>query len=216
MLADPARQPGGAPAGEEHLATGFVELLGDLRARLAAPHHQHPALRQVAGRAVVGHVELDEPGRERGRFRGPVGTLVGTACDHHDAGGQLALTGRQHEAAAGRCLERGHIHALAHRRAGALGVVLQIGHDLVTRHEAVRIRPVVGMARQPAAPVGRDEAEALPAPAPGLAHTAALEHDMGHVPGRELEAHGEPGLAGADYDHVGAVAHLRMNATCAG
>ena len=46
---DPARQPGSAPAGEEHLAACLVQFLRDLTARLAAAHHEHAAGGQLGG-----------------------------------------------------------------------------------------------------------------------------------------------------------------------
>ena len=57
-------------------------------------------------------------------------------------------------------------------------------------------------------PVGRDEAERLPARAPALAHTVALEHDVIHAGPLELMADREAGLAGADHDDCGGLPTL--------
>src|SRR5262249_28610063 len=92
--------------------------------------------------------------------------------------------------------------ALAHRRRDRGRVPLEVADDLVARHEPVRVVAVVRVARQLHGPVRRDEAEALPAPAPGLADPAALEHDVADAGAPQLVARREPGLPAADDDDV--------------
>ena len=70
-----------------------------------------------------------------------------------------------------------------------------------------RIVAVVVVAGQLDAPVRRDEAEAVPAPAPGLPDPAALEHDVLDAGLRQLAAGREPGLTAADDDRLDPVGH---------
>jgi hypothetical protein len=65
-------------------------------------------------------------------------------------------------------------------------------------HEAVLRGIVVGESRQPRRPVRRDQAEAVPAVAPGLRDAAALEDDVLDTACRELVAHRETGLSSTD------------------
>ena len=87
---------------------------------------------------------------------------------------------------------------LLHGRPGR--VALEVAHDLVAGHEPVRVRPVVVAVRELHGPVGRHEAEAVPAAAPGLSDPAALEDDVLDAGLRQLTARREPRLAGADDD----------------
>ena len=77
--------------------------------------------------------------------------------------------------------------------------------DLGHRHEAVGVRALVTIARQPALPVRRQQAQGVPAfMPPGVGHLAALEdHVVDRALGEEA-AHGEAGMAGPDDEHVGA------------
>jgi hypothetical protein len=73
--------------------------------------------------------------------------------------------------------------------------VLEERHDLIPWHEAVRIGPVVGVARRLDRPVRGHQAEAVPSVTPGLADLATLEHDMLHAVSGELVARGQTRLA---------------------
>ena len=76
VVPDPPRGPARAAARQEDVATRLVELLGDLAARLPAADHEHRARRQLAGVAVVLHVDLEQVAGQRRRARRPVRPLV--------------------------------------------------------------------------------------------------------------------------------------------
>ena len=99
-------------------------------------------------------------------------------------------------------MECGHGHALADRRLERARVRLEVRDDRVARHESVRIVARICAARKSNRPVRRDEAEGVPASTPGLADASALQDNMVHAGGRQLVAHGETGLPGADHDDI--------------
>ena len=73
--------------------------------------------------------------------------------------------------------------------------------DLVLDHEAVRITALVAPARQLALPVGRDEAERIPAlRAPGVHEAALLDHEVVDAAQLQAVAQRQAGLAAADDD----------------
>src|SRR5262249_51939823 len=73
--------------------------------------------------------------------------------------------------------------------------------------EAVRIVALVGEAGQPALPVGREQAERIPAlGTPGIGDLAALDHHVIDRAQRETPAHRQTGVAGAN-DNSGDLAH---------
>ena len=102
-----------------------------------------------------------------------------------------------------------HLDMLPHRRVEGPGETIDKADDLLFHHETVRRLPLIGVARQLALPIGRDQAETIPALLlPGVEYLLPLEHDMvqpglRHVPGER-----KPGLAAADdRDIIMRVAH---------
>jgi hypothetical protein len=188
VVSDPAWQPACPAAREEDLASGLVQLLCDLAARLAAPDDEHMTRRQLPRAPVVLDVDLEQAGRQRRRPRRTVRALVGAGAEHDRPRGDRAARGVQVEAAAGAWPDPSDLDPFPHRGVDGRGIALQVAHDLVAWHEAVGIVLVVGVAGKLDAPVRGDEAEAVPAPAPGLPDAASLEHDMRHAGGRELPA----------------------------
>ena len=84
-----------------------------------------------------------------------------------------------------------------------IGVALQELDQLGDRHEAVRVLAVVGEARQPRQPVGREQPQRIPALGlPRVGDLAALEHDVLERPLRQHPADREAGMPGPD-DHDG-------------
>src|SRR5438128_2948869 len=67
VVAEPARRPPRPAAGEEDVATGFLQLFRDLATRLATADHQYGAGRKLRWVAVVLDVDLQEVGGKRGR-----------------------------------------------------------------------------------------------------------------------------------------------------
>ena len=106
-------------------------------------------------------------------------------------------------------LEAGHRHPFTDRCPKAFRVGDEVIHDLVLRHESVRVISAITAARQLDRPVGDDEAEALPPPAPCLADPALLENDVVKPGGRELVAQRKPSLSSANDDHVNGGLHRR-------
>jgi hypothetical protein len=73
--------------------------------------------------------------------------------------------------------------------------------DLLLHHEAVRIVARVAPARQLALPVGRDEAERVPAlRAPAVHEAALLDHQVVDAALLQAVAQRQAGLAAADDD----------------
>ena len=126
-----------------------------------------------------------------------MGALVRARGEDDGAGAQLP-GGRAQDEPAVESFDRIDRHVLAHGRPGR--VALEVAHDLVAGHEPVRVRPVVVTVRELHRPVGRHEAEAVPAAAPRLSDPATLEDDMLDACLRQLATRGEPRLAGADDD----------------
>src|SRR5690349_13355123 len=174
-----------------------MELLGDLAARLSAAHHEHRSVGQRSRVAVVVHVELEQVRSKPSGGGWTVRALVGAGAEHDPAGPQLAGRGLEHEATARVPPQPGDLDSALDGSVEAGRVALEIGDDLVADHEAVRVVAVVVMARKLNGPVRGDEAEAVPAAAPGLTDASALQDDVIDAPAGELMAHGEPGLAGS-------------------
>jgi hypothetical protein len=164
----PAREPRRSTAGEEHLAAGAEELLGELTPGLAAAHHEHAARRQAGGVAIVLDVDLQQVGGQGRRALRSMSPLVRAGRDDDGPGPDIPGRGPDDESLPERDirLQRCDLDALTHRRTEARGVPLQVRHDLVAWHVAVRIVAGVGAAGEPNGPVRRDETEGLPPAAP--------------------------------------------------
>src|ERR1700724_4342095 len=97
-----------------------------------------------------------------------------------------------------RGLQAGHRHPFAQRCPKAVRVGDQVTDDLALGHEAIGIIAAVAAARQLDRPVGNDEAEAVPAPTPGLADPAPLQNDVVNTRGPELVTQRKTSLSRAD------------------
>ncbi len=105
------------------------------------------------------------------------------------------------EAAAGYGADPRGRDSLMDRRAGLSRISFDISDDLVSSHEAVRLRAVVRMAGELALPVRRHEAERVPAlRAPGVRNAVLFDDHVLDAPTGELMAHRKAGLAAADHD----------------
>ncbi len=200
-IAEAARRPGRLPAGENYLAAGLVQLLRDLAAGLAAADYEH------APRAAA-PARCGSPGRRSagGRAAGSTRPPDGARADRRPwPGPPRRRAGRRpmsrERSRLPQPLHGGNRDAFPDGRFEARRVALQVRDDLVTWHEAVRVRPVVVAAGKPNHPVRRHQAEAVPAPSPRLAYASPLEHDMVNAGSRQLVTRGEAGLAGADHCH---------------
>ncbi len=164
LAAVEARAARRVAGGEVDLAPGQVQVFGDLRARLAAAHHQHRAIGQLRRVAVLRRVVLHDRSRQLLGHARHHRLVVAARGHHHLVGGEAAGAGVDRVAV--RLAGLRHLldrHALEGRRLHLLDEAGQPGVDLVLDHEAVRIVAAVRPARQVALPVGRDEAEGIPA-----------------------------------------------------
>ena len=205
--AGPPRQPRRPPAGQEHLAARFAQLLGELAAGLAAAHDQDLARRQGCGVAVVVGIEHQHLAREPGRDSRAMGPLVGAGAHHNRRRPQLAGRGAKQEPAAGSGFEAVHPDALANRRREARRVPLEVSDDLVAGDEALGVVAGVGGAGQAHGPVRRDQPEAVPQTPPALANPCPLQHQVLEPAGGQLIAHRQPGLARSNHHHREPVGH---------
>src|ERR1700724_987893 len=104
--------------------------------------------------------------------------LVSTRGENDVSRSDLALGRSEQKRPLARGLQAGHRDAVMDRRTETLGVCDQVADDLVPGHESVGIISAIALARQLDRPVGNDQAEAVPAPAPCLANSSPLENDV--------------------------------------
>ena len=113
---------------------------------------------------------------------------------HAGAEGRVEL-----EAPAGSAAQAGDGDPFEDGRLERRRVALEVADDLVLLHEAERLRPAVGKARELALPVRRDEAERVPPSlTPLVADLVLLEDEVVDPPLLEAIAHGQARLPAAD------------------
>src|SRR5207253_8643134 len=139
---------------------------------------------------------------------------ISAGRDHDSARAQLAAGQAEHEAVALR-VEGGHLASVSHRGMEGVRPALEVIDEGGTIHETVGLRARVFATREPDAPVGRDEAEGIPAArAPGLGDTAGLEDHVIDAGLLEVPAGCQPGLPGPDDRNVNALSHPRAILSC--
>jgi hypothetical protein len=187
--------PRGGPDGQVHPAARHVQVLRDLDARLAGADHQHVPGGQILGATVGGRVQLREPRRQRlGQRRRP-GNVVAAGRDNDLVGHEVATAGLEPEAG----IEAADGGLLTDRRREAGQVVAQPVVHLVAEHEALVVTGVVGLARQAALEVRRDQAEGVPAPVdPVMAGGLALQDHVIDPLLAQQVGHRQPCLAAPD------------------
>ena len=121
---------------------------------------------------------------------------------HHGAAQPVAAVG-DHPVADVVRLDPGHRGLREHRGRQRRSVARHEIGDLAGAHVAVGIVALVVPARKAAQPVGREQAQAIPAlGAPGVGDLATLEHHVLERALPELAAHRQAVVAGTDDDHV--------------
>jgi len=184
--------------GEVHFA-GAGELLGDLKAGVAAAHHEHPAVRQFAWRAVVGAVELRHVVGELLRDRRDARDLERSGGDHDLVGAQFAVD-QLDAVAAVVGVERGDPAVELDGQREVTRVVEEVADDLV----AGQIVVAVAGERQPGQAVvarGGEQPLRVPARAPGgRRRSARVEDRERSALFGEVVADRDAGLAAADDD----------------
>jgi hypothetical protein len=189
--------------GQEHPPAGGQEVLGDLAAGLGAADDQHRPVRELAGGAVAGGVDLHDPvGEGAGQGGAPWLVLVAGGDDHRP-GPELAGVAVEGEPVAGGGEPR-YPDALAD--GAAVGQPLEPLHDLASGEVGV---PRLG-AEQPVHPADGVEPERVPPlRAPALAGPAALQDHVVDPSGGQGEAGGQAGRPRA---HDQAAGHRRSSA----
>src|SRR5262249_55318937 len=81
-VGEPARRPVDAPAREDDVASGFVELFRDLAPGLPAAYDQHAARMKLVGIAIAVGVDREDTVRKRRGGRRSMRTLVRAGCEH--------------------------------------------------------------------------------------------------------------------------------------
>ena len=198
----PPREAPGRPDGQDDRPPCREQLLGDLDAGLPGSDDEHRAGRERHGVPVVVRVDLGDPCRQgRADRRDP---RVVEAPDRDD---DLASIDRSiarlepqavdsRDEPADRGLER-------QRRLDPGGVIGHPRGDLVARHVAVRLRPVVRRVGERDGPVRTDEPERVPAVEPPAAESAApVDHEVLATRRPQSMAHRQAGLARPDDDRI--------------
>ena len=130
---------------------------------------------------------------------GDVGHVIPADGEHHRIGAQCTAVRFQQKSAVGPAFERRDGDALEHRRCDMLGVVLDIGDDLVAQHEALWIAAAVRKTRKLTLPIGRHQAESIPTLGlPGMCNHILLEDDVLDAVPPQMVARGQPRLTPAD------------------
>ena len=181
VAAHPARRPGRLSAGHDDLASGIVQLLGELAAGLPAADNQHRPWRELTLVPVVRDVQLEQARWQRRCGRRAVRAPVGACGDDDRVRVHVARRGSQGQATSGTRRQGVDGDAFPDGGAEIVGAALQVLNDLVARHEAIRVGPVVATPRQLRRPVGRHEAKLVPAVPPGLTDAIPFQDDVLHT-----------------------------------
>ena len=179
------------------------QILGNLIAGAASPHHQHCAVRQLplVGVAVGG--ELHQVLRQSTGYARDGWRLIGTGRQYHvPRCNRVAVQIDQITTRAIRP-NRSHRHATPYRRPDISGVALHRAHNTVAMHELVRRVAVIRKAGQTHKVAGELKPQRVPSfRPPALAYTGAFQQDMLDAVMLQPITHGEACLACADDDCV--------------
>ena len=202
-----ARGPVMRPHGQMDRPPRAAQLVRDLHARRTRTDDQHRAGRQLVRVAVVAGMDLRDA-----RIAGNDGRddrLLERPGRGHDALRlDDALRGLDPEAGATlQPLDRQHLDPGADGRAEAAGIGFQVsGHDLLVRevvgaHGGIDL--VKGHAGKAVVPGGAVRHKGIPARrAPAFGDPVAFQHQMRDTGLRQVLAHREPRLPGADHKRV--------------
>ena len=184
------------PPGQPDPAAAARRVERDLGPRVAAADDQDVAVLELLRVAIGGGMQLDDGGVESGGVVGHPRALPASDRDHDVVGQQTALA-RRHDESGPVARHAVHVHAEPHRQLEAGRVRLEVvRHRLLRR---VRV-PWSGEAHpgEPVVPRRREQAQRVPAAAPGVADPiAGVEDHERQATTRELVADGESGLASA-------------------
>ena len=177
-----------------------LDLVRDLHpARRRADDH-HAALGEGVRIAVLLRRQRGDRRRDRLGAGRHVGHVEGSGRQHDGRALPFALVGGDAVAAVATTHRR-------HRRTGldrggdVLGVAGDEVDDLWHRHEPVGVVTLIGVAGEPALPVGREQAQRIPPlRPPRVGDLAALDHHVVDGALGKAAAHRQPAMAGPDDD----------------
>ena len=130
-----------------------------------------------------------------------LGAVIATGGHHHLVGFDLAFAGDQ--AIARALMEQPrHGYPLAHIGLDLGSKAAHVLNNLLPAHEAFGGLAVVGKIGQAALPVGRYQAEGIPALLlPGVADAVLFQHQGPDAAPLQAAGHGEAGLAATHHHH---------------
>ncbi len=195
-----ARRPHVLADRQGDLPARGLDLLGQLDAGRRGADHHDAAVLELIGVAVLHGREAGDAARQIRRQLRHGRNVAGAAGQDQGAAMPVAAIGGDAVPTIGLA-DRRHRRPGLDRRRDGVGVALQEANELRHVHVAVGVAAGIAMAGKPALPVGRQQAQGIPALlAPGIGDLAALDqHVVDRAVGERL-AEGEPGLAGADDD----------------
>ena len=187
----PSRHPRRVPVGG-----GFE---GDLGAGVSGANHQDATLAELRRAQVLAGVELHDPRIELGGEVRDPGGLVGARCHHHVVGLEPPVT-RGDDVPPVLSGDAVHVHAGPYREIEARRVGFEVVGHLVPGWERPGGRGE-RPARQAVVPGGSEQAQRVPALAPGVPSALARlqDHEL-LTPPAQVIAHREARLPAAD-DH---------------
>ena len=156
-----SRHPDVLAHAKHDAAAGGLNLTRELDAARGGAHDHDPAIRQQVGAAVLHRRQAGYGGGQAGAQRRDRSNVARAARDHELAAAPRALACRQFVALP----LPPHLRDADARHDGCarnFGIVLQEVHDLRHGHEAIAICAGIGVARQAALPVRRQEAKRVP------------------------------------------------------
>ncbi len=192
-----------------HGAAGALDLVGQLGAGRRGAEHQDAAAVELIRVAVIDRADPGDTRRRRFVKRRNAGDVAGAAGQHDRAAAPLAAIGGDHISAT-VALHRGDVGMGLHRRRNGARITVDEFDGLGHRAVAVGIVALIAVAGQPALPVGRQQAQRIPAlGTPCMGDLTALQHDMIDGALRQAPAHRQAGLAAADDNGCGGTNRTR-------
>ena len=160
-------------------------------------------------RVVCYVMDLNRP-RQLLDALGPIGFLISSRSYDNLSRPDFTVGSAEEETPFWARLKRVHLYALAHRCLKRLGVGFHVANEVISLHEAVRLRTSVGLTGQSDGPTRQDKAEALPAASPTLSNLSSLENDVLPLPAGKFVAQGQTRLPRTDYHDVMNFGHFPL------